>query len=746
MSEIKKTITYIKGLPEAIDLLQAGIDAEAVSRAGGDTTLQTNIDMLETLLNAMDVAYKAADTVLRQDISTEEGVREAADDFLGAALTAETDERTQDDLDLRDGLDQEILDRIAGDAGTMTQLGVIEGALNTEVSIRTGEVQNLQSNVLQEITDRETGDTVLRDALESEELVRIAAVETVQDALDQEILDREAGDTALQLYVDNAVSNISMDDVNLQASIDAAINDLILEDENFQTSLDAAITERIQNDATLTNDLSVEAAARIAGDAALQTDLGTEETDRIAGDDALLALVTTETQARLTGYNSINDSFITLDAEVATIETVLQDGLDDEEAARIAGDDALQAALDQEILDRIAGDAGDQGGLDDEITARITADNLETSLRTSADDALRGDLDAEITARTQTDTGLQDTVDWETQARIEADDLQDLRIDTEEGAREAGDLLLTDALAGLSGVSDPVTARANLDVLSTAEVQMEINSAGMALGTNFSVPDQPARDALPSGTLTIGDNVFTTDDGDGRWAIYKVTVVTDGAGSTSTFEKIMDEDSYLNAMSASSIKAAYESNADTNAYTDADKAQFGNLSGLLVSEVTRLESSIDQVIDNRAIVDADLYSHIDRLDLRIDTEVAALWSGLDQEILDRIAGDLELKTVQDDLVIRVTALEQQEDERSISLRFDKVLEQTAISSMVYDPVTDDLSEVIYVTGNRIELYYDVDQDLTHVWYFDDDGVTHLFTQALTYDGIKNVTSTQWSEL
>lgn len=95
----------------------------------------------------------------------------------------------------------------------------------------------------------------------------------------------------------------------------------------------------------------------------------------------------------------------------------------------------------------------------------------------------------------------------------------------------------------------------------------EIDAAKLALGTNYSVADITARDALTG--LTVGDLIFVTDDGDTKWAQYKVTAITDGDGSTSTFEKIMDEDIYLNAISASAIKTAYESNADTNALTDA---------------------------------------------------------------------------------------------------------------------------------------------------------------------------------
>jgi len=59
-------------------------------------------------------------------------------------------------------------------------------------------------------------------------------------------------------------------------------------------------------------------------------------------------------------------------------------------------------------------------------------------------------------------------------------------------------------------------------------------------------------------------NVFVLDDGDGKWALYKAITT----GVNATYVKISDPDLLNNAMTASQIKSAYESNADTNAFTD----------------------------------------------------------------------------------------------------------------------------------------------------------------------------------
>lgn len=122
----------------------------------------------------------------------------------------------------------------------------------------------------------------------------------------------------------------------------------------------------------------------------------------------------------------------------------------------------------------------------------------------------------------------------------------------------------------LGDLTDVPAARTNLDVYSTTEVDTAINTAQLAMGTNYDVADIAARDALVD--LDVADRVFVGDDGDGKWALYKVGAV-DGTGAGTAWMKIMDQDGLENSISAASIKAAYESNTDTNAYTDSEKAK-----------------------------------------------------------------------------------------------------------------------------------------------------------------------------
>lgn len=130
--------------------------------------------------------------------------------------------------------------------------------------------------------------------------------------------------------------------------------------------------------------------------------------------------------------------------------------------------------------------------------------------------------------------------------------------------------------ANLSDVADVAVARTNLGVSSAVEVDAAIAAAQLAIGSNYSVATILERDALVD--LTVGDRVLVADDGDLRWATYSVGAVDAVTGAVTTWIKIADQDSLENAISATSIKASYESNADTNAFTDVDAAKVGNIS------------------------------------------------------------------------------------------------------------------------------------------------------------------------
>lgn len=148
----------------------------------------------------------------------------------------------------------------------------------------------------------------------------------------------------------------------------------------------------------------------------------------------------------------------------------------------------------------------------------------------------------------------------------------------------------------LSDLSDVTLARIALSVYSQAETDNAIRQAKLDLGTNFNVANIAARDAMAD--LDTADRVFVQDAGDGKWAIF-IPEAVNSAGAPTGWIRIGDQESLENAVSAAGIKAAYESNPDTNAYTDADKAKLGLLTvpGAIDLGEAVLRSALTQTLE-----------------------------------------------------------------------------------------------------------------------------------------------------
>ncbi len=138
------------------------------------------------------------------------------------------------------------------------------------------------------------------------------------------------------------------------------------------------------------------------------------------------------------------------------------------------------------------------------------------------------------------------------------------------------------------------TARTNLNLYSKTEVDTLVLGAKNA----FNVADNAAKSALTG--LKVTDRVFVNDDGDTKWALYIVTAVTTGTGATSTFKKLADEDLFTNALSASAVKASYESNADTYAFNGVYKGKLDKITIATNIDIDSVKTNASNALANAA--------------------------------------------------------------------------------------------------------------------------------------------------
>lgn len=80
----------------------------------------------------------------------------------------------------------------------------------------------------------------------------------------------------------------------------------------------------------------------------------------------------------------------------------------------------------------------------------------------------------------------------------------------------------------------------------------------------------------------VGMQVFVTDDGDGKWALYRANQT----GVSANYTKLNDQDYMSEIVSNAQVKTAYESNTNTNAFTDILKTKLENSDVQVYKDIT----------------------------------------------------------------------------------------------------------------------------------------------------------------
>jgi prefoldin subunit 5 len=331
-----------KGQLDAISLgLEGDLAQEILDREAADVILQDQIDDLDALTASM-----------QSDI----------DDL--DALTASIVE----DVDgLESGLSQEVLDRQAADVVLQDQIDVEKGRIDAILDASDADKDSFAEIVaLINSVDTENDEAFAGYVLANDERVG-----TVESNLAQEILDREEGDTntlaAANQYTDDAIAAIPPVDLSgLEGDLAQEILDRQAADEVLQDQIDDldALTAAMQSDI---DDLDALTASIVEDVDTLESGLAQEILDRETGDTNTLAAANQYTDDAIAAIPPVDLSGLEgdlaqeiLDRQAA--DEVLQDQIDDL--------DALTASI-QSDLDDVEALANANSGSIDDLTDRV---------------------------------------------------------------------------------------------------------------------------------------------------------------------------------------------------------------------------------------------------------------------------------------------------------------------------------------------------------------------------------------
>jgi methylphosphotriester-DNA--protein-cysteine methyltransferase len=442
----------------AIGVVRDNLNKEIQDRKDADATIQANLDKEIAERKTADEAYTQSLANVNQRISDLALSMQESINTLRNELTEQVNanttaiatnqhniERNSEAItnltktvgdnykEVKDMINEEIVDRTNADSALSSRIDTLNIDLNTERVERTAADQVLQVNLDKEVADRTAADKALsteftakldntKQALESE-------VANLNTKLEQEKENRIAGDNALGVRIDSLEAG-NTDAMNeLKAKVNANTTAINAEKDRAiakETSLEAKIDTNLQNhkddmaginqniltekndrlagDTELQNNIDKEATERANQDTLINNALAQEKADRIAADQALDSKKVDKVDGKVLSSNDFTDLlFAKLDGikEHANYITKVSELLNDSD---FQNSEQVEAAIQKiigsapEVLDTLAEIAKALGD-DPNFAATMTAKLTE----------LENKLEAEKNLREQGDNTLQQT-------------------------------------------------------------------------------------------------------------------------------------------------------------------------------------------------------------------------------------------------------------------------------------------------------------------------------------------------
>lgn len=315
----------IQDRKDADTAIQASLDKEIADRKTADDAYTVSLNNVNKRVSELALSIQDSINTLRNELTEQVNANTTAIatnqhdiERNSEAITNLTKTVGDNYKEVKDMINEEIVDRTNADSGLSSRIDNVNIDLNTERVERTAADQVLQVNLDKEVADRTAADKALsteftakldntKQALESE-------VGKLNTKIDQEKTDRAAADTALGARIDTleAGNTTAMNDLKEQVKNNTtAINTEKDRAMAKETSLEAKVDTNLQNHkddmAAINQDILTEKNDRLAGDTLLQTNIDKEATER-ANQDTLINNAIAQEKADRTAADQAMDN------------------------------------------------------------------------------------------------------------------------------------------------------------------------------------------------------------------------------------------------------------------------------------------------------------------------------------------------------------------------------------------------------------------------------------------------------
>lgn len=455
----------IQDRKDADAILQANIDKETVDRKEADKTHTNNIAALTQRVSDLALSMQDAINTVKNELTAQVNANTTAIATNQANITKNSEAITamnktiaDNYKEVKDMVNEEIVDRTNGDSNLSSRIDTTNIALGTETAERKASDQILQVNLDKEVGDRKSADTALETKIEGQisnlSQQTSSEITRVEGKVTQEVKDREAADKTLSDRIDSLETGSTAGLNEIKAKVDANTVAITTEkdratarENTIQANLDTAIANHKDEVNGLSKDISDEANTRLAGDTALQVNIDKEVADRKNADTLLENKIAQEVSDRTTAIQAIESKKVDkVDgkvlssndftdillmklngiAEHANYITKVSELLND---SRFQTEAEVEAAIQKIIgsapgvldtLEEIAKALGDDPNFATTMTQKLN--ELTTKIETETEKRVEGDaaLDAKLTTLSTTLTKtVEDLRTYVTETRTE---------------------------------------------------------------------------------------------------------------------------------------------------------------------------------------------------------------------------------------------------------------------------------------------------------------------------------------
>ena len=428
----------IQDRKDADAAIQSSLDKEIAERKTADEAYTQSLANVNQRISDLALSMQESINTLRNELTEQVNANTTAIatnqhsiERNSEAITNLTKTVGDNYKEVKDMINEEIIDRTNADSALSSRIDTLNIDLNTESVERKAADQVLQVNLDKEVADRTAADKALsteftakldntKQALESE-------VGNINTKLEQEKENRIAGDNALGVRIDSLEAG-NTDAMNeLKAKVNANTTAINAEKDRAiakETSLEAKIDTNLQNHkddmAGINKDILTEKNDRLAEDTLLQTNIDKESTERANQDTLISNAVAQEKADRIAADQAMDDKKVNkVDGKVLSSNDFTDllyaklDGIEEHanyitKVSQLLNDSDFQNAEQVEAaIQKIIGSAPEVLDTLAEIAKALGDDPNFAATMTAKLTELENKLEAEKNLREQGDNTLQ---------------------------------------------------------------------------------------------------------------------------------------------------------------------------------------------------------------------------------------------------------------------------------------------------------------------------------------------------